>query len=301
MELKLSNDFVFKAVFGQESDNGNLINLLNALLEYQGGDEIREIAILNPHTNITNIKDKLGILDIRAKDGNGKHYNIEMQIDPGPYYFERILFYEAKLYSGQIRRGKDYHKIKKTISLSIIAEKNILKEEEKIHNIYMLKNVESDKILTDLVEFHFIELQKFGKKKLSGKMNRFDKWIYLLSNTIEELDKSEAILNSEEGIKMAIKTFKSISKSELERQHQYDIEKAELDGIWRLGNARREGLEKGREEGKEEGLAKGRAEGKTEGSHIAKVETAKELKKLGFEIEIIVRATGLSFKEVERL
>ena len=58
-------------------------------------------------------------------------------------------------------------------------------------------------------------------------------------------------------------------------------------------DARAEGLAEGRAEGLAEGLAKGRTE--------VKLDTAKKLKELNVDIDIIIQSTGLSKEEVEKL
>ena len=56
-------------------------------------------------------------------------------------------------------------------------------------------------------------------------------------------------------------------------------------------------LEEGIKIGEEKGIKKGKIEGKKEG----KIETAKELLKMGIEIEKIAKATGLKKEEIEKL
>ena len=50
-----------------------------------------------------------------------------------------------------------------------------------------------------------------------------------------------------------------------------------------------------------EGIEKGIEQGFSEGSYQTKLETAKNLLEMGFAIEAIVRATGLSREEVESI
>lgn len=66
---------------------------------------------------------------------------------------------------------------------------------------------------------------------------------------------------------------------------------ATLEGAALLG--RREGLEEGRAEGREKGLAEGRAEGRAE--------TAKMMLEDGEPISKIMRYTGLTEEEIEKL
>ena len=52
-------------------------------------------------------------------------------------------------------------------------------------------------------------------------------------------------------------------------------------------------------EGIEQGIEQGIQQGFSDGSYQAKVETARNLLEMGFAIEAIVRATGLTQEEVE--
>ena len=60
-------------------------------------------------------------------------------------------------------------------------------------------------------------------------------------------------------------------------------DKAKEEGI-------KEGIKEGREEGREEGIKKGREE--------EKLAIARNMKKLGLDIDIIIEATGLSKEEI---
>lgn len=70
---------------------------------------------------------------------------------------------------------------------------------------------------------------------------------------------------------------------------------ATLEGAALLG--RREGLEEGLAEGREKGLAEGRAEGRAE----SRAETAKMMLEDGEPISKIMRYTGLTEEEIEKL
>ena len=62
-----------------------------------------------------------------------------------------------------------------------------------------------------------------------------------------------------------------------------------------------EARSKGRAEGRAKGEAKGRAEGRAEGEAKGRVETARNLLRMGLEVSQISEATGLSPDEIEAL
>ena len=61
------------------------------------------------------------------------------------------------------------------------------------------------------------------------------------------------------------------------------------------------GIQQGIEQGIKEGIEQGIQQGFSDGSYQTKLETAKNLLEMGFAIEAIVRATGLSREEVESI
>jgi DNA repair protein RadC len=61
------------------------------------------------------------------------------------------------------------------------------------------------------------------------------------------------------------------------------------------------GMEKGIKIGEERGLKKGREEGKNEGRREERFEIAKKMKKSSVNIDIIMKSTGLSKKEIDKL
>ena len=98
--------------------------------------------------------------------------------------------------------------------------------------------------------------------------------------------------------------FKEVLKAEEDywgdkrnRFIQYLEEKAERDVISDLEWATQQGIKKGKLEGKLEGLL----EGKREGERIKAFETAKNLLRMGLDVEKIALATGLSVEDVASL
>ena len=77
--------------------------------------------------------------------------------------------------------------------------------------------------------------------------------------------------------------------------------KARLDRNSMMGEARDDGLADGEAIGIEKGKVIGIAEGEILGLAKGKVETARNLKRIGVATETIVQATGLTKEEVEGL
>ena len=97
-------DFAFKKLFGTEENQAILKAFINAVLP--DSEQVTEIQLLNPYNQPNRADDKLSILDIKAKDKDGKYYNIEMQITDQVDYQQRALYYWAKCYADQLQSGK---------------------------------------------------------------------------------------------------------------------------------------------------------------------------------------------------
>ena len=150
-------DFAFKKLFGVEENKDILIDLINAIVSDK--DQVSDIELKNPYNPKTFQKDKLSILDIKAKGTNSRWYNIEMQIIDQEYYDVRALYYWSRVYNGQLASGINYDNLQKTISINFLNF-NCLDEEE-YHNIYKIRNIRTNNEYNkDHLEIHFIELKK---------------------------------------------------------------------------------------------------------------------------------------------
>jgi predicted transposase/invertase (TIGR01784 family) len=65
--------------------------------------------------------------------------------------------------------------------------------------------------------------------------------------------------------------------------------------------SKEEGFEMGREEGREEGRKEGREEGREEGAEQKAKDVAREMKANNIAADIIVKCTGLSEEEIQKL
>jgi hypothetical protein len=137
----LLNDILFKIVFGSQQSEPVLRALLNALLCLEGDQAIVELEILNPTFDKVYLGEKGAILDVKARDGNGRQFNIEVQLNPGVGdYKARSLYYTARFFCDQLERGDSYDLLKKTVSISILDFILFEGEEHKesIHSTFRL-------------------------------------------------------------------------------------------------------------------------------------------------------------------
>ena len=108
----------FKKIFGVEENKDLLISLINSIVGEE--DQVNEVTLLNPYNPKNFNKDKLSILDIKAKGEDGKRFNIEIQISDEADYDKRALYYWAKLYTEQLKVSEDYSSLSKAIGIHIL-------------------------------------------------------------------------------------------------------------------------------------------------------------------------------------
>ena len=177
--VDIKNDIAFRKIFGNENRKGVLISFLNAILLFENGKKIVSVDILTPYQLPALKGGKVTIVDVKARDGNGKTYIVEMQVAEVDGFDKRVLYYASKSYSSQIDRGDLYEKLKPTFFIGIL-DFVITKNTDYIsrHKIIDLKTGEN--FIKD-IEFNFIELPKFNKKE-HQLTTIVDQWVYFLKN-----------------------------------------------------------------------------------------------------------------------
>ena len=294
--LELTNDYVFKRIFAKKKNNKELKEFVEAILDI----EIKKIEVKNPEITKNYADEKLGVLDIRATIDENTILDVEMQVSNVHTLVNRNIGYGARLIAEDIRVSETYKGLKKFISINILAE-NLLKRNT-YHSIAHLKFEENNpkkyvnmgykeeqEILTDKIEFHYIELQKFIKSK-PGMNSKLEQWLWLLTGEDEKIK-----MASEENktIEKVVEDLDEMSTDENERIEAFKRKLAIWDYNTTMAEAREEGEKSGREVGEKIGEKRG--------EQRKQQEIAKKMKEKGIEIETIVEITGLTKEEIVAL
>ncbi|MFW2502025.1 Rpn family recombination-promoting nuclease/putative transposase [Clostridium diolis] len=277
-------DFAFKKLFGSEENKDILISFINSMLSEN--QQIKDVYLKNPY-NIANYrKDKMSILDIKAVDDKGIWYDIEMQLSEQIFYEKRAFYYWAKVYSDQLEGGYNYDKLRKTISINILAFDYL--DEEEFHNVYKVYNEKSKKELSSVFEMHFLELNKF-KKDFKDVRTALDRWIVFFNRAYElEKDKIPEELAVDEAVKKAVERLDVMYLDKDEREIYENDLKRLRDYIAEMKTTEIRGIEKGIKKGIKEGENK------------KAFEIAKNLLDV-LDNETIAVKTGLNINEIEKL
>ena len=253
--------------------------------------------------------DRKAIFDVLCRTEDGKIFLVEMQRGYQKHFFERALFYTSfpimkqgkKALAEEAKGNRPWDfSLDGVFFLGILNFK--YEDDEMTEHRYRLMEATSKKLMTDKLEFVFVEVEKFDKGEDELETD-LDKWLYLLKNMSNLLGRPERLRD-----RIFTKLFDVAELAQLDDKDRTNYIKAmntERDTYNQIEYARESGREEGREEGhkeghkegKEEGLKEGREEGRGE----ERLKIAMNLIRVGASCEIITQATGLSAEEVSKL
>ncbi len=282
MEEKIysaTNDLIFKKVFGE---NKIVVqDFLSSILRMPK-DEFEIIYYENPFMNIGDVADdKIGILDVKLKTKSGMVADIEMQVEYMEGMQKRIVWYTSKMITEQLKSGESYNELKKVICIVIAANHIMIKENNRRHNRFLMRNDENDAILHDITEVDILELLK---KETPNESPELKKWVDFFN--AKTTDKLEKLSKSKDA---------AISKAansvlDLNRDEEVRIKAEQRENALRMYKTETELREQ-----------KGIKIGEAIGEQKEKIKIAKNLLNMGLDINQITQATGLSAEEIEKL
>ena len=241
-------DFVFKKIFGSEEHPEILISFLNAVLKPK--KPIVSVEIKNSDLEKEYIEDKFSRLNVKALTSNKEIINIEIQLKNEYNMIQRSLYYWSKLYEEQLSEGDRYDKLSRTVCINILDFKYL--KNDRFHNGYRLKEIETNEELTDLQEIHFIEIPKLKRFESTEEIvDLLEGWVEFLRDPESEVIRKLEMSNKE--IREAKDELYRLSRNSKERELYYLREKSLRDEISALANAKEKGLKEGLKQGLFEG------------------------------------------------
>ena len=246
-------DFSFKKIFGKPGNEVCLISFLNSVLDLP--ESIESVEFLNPFSLKEFNEDKLICVDVKATDTNRRVFIVEVQMVVSACFAKRAVYYASRAYCEQLMPGQDYGQLKSTYAVCLLVRP--IWQDRHLHHHFRLVEKGSGEVLADSIEIHTVELTKYNKdgRPLSNT-SILEQWCYWIKysheHTVEEL---QALLPGLEFLH-ATRELREIQEMTEERQMYDSREKAALDLLSGLIDAREEGREEGREEARKEGEIK---------------------------------------------
>ena len=189
-------DCVFKALLGSEEHKSLLLHFLNAVFARDPGLRINSVDLLNPYNEREFETDKLSVVDVKARDAQGRIYQIEIQLELHPGLTSRMLYTWSTIYHRQIEKGKDFDKLKPVIAIWLLNE-TLFDAPDGWHLPFVVWNREHEIELSADFRLHLLQLPIWQKKE--QPQEDLDRWMYLFTQG-EEVDIASppAMLESDE-------------------------------------------------------------------------------------------------------
>ncbi|MBN2440326.1 MAG: PD-(D/E)XK nuclease family transposase [Spirochaetales bacterium] len=272
-------DIFIKYLFGREENSDLLISFINAVLEDTDFPLIKDVKLENPFNYRTFIMDKETILDVKATDEQGHHYNIEIQAGNLDDFTNRIIYYWAKQYSNQLEKGQDYTLLKPVICINLV-DGMLFPKINKLHTCYLISEKDNpDAILSDHLIIHFLEMEK-----ASGKIKKnLDHWIQFFTHEGKEEKVMEVLLHNYPVFNKAHEQYEQFTRNDELREIYEAREKWQRDQISRIKAAEKKAEEIGKKMGERDGEKK----------------VAINLLQEGFSIEQVIKVTTFTKTEIE--
>ena len=277
----LTSDVIFKAVFGKDNEESKelLMALLNIVLDREE-DPIVNLEYKNPFSIKEAENEKYIIMDIRVETGKGENIDIEMQVGNLAYYKNRTVCYACDLVTKGLESGDDYDTMKKGIVISFIKG-NLFPGADYFHSVYSICDRVTGEQLSDLLEIHYIELDKIqwqGRRvEELSPLEQIGAYMVVTNSrdkTAEMMELLEALVKEGEGvISMTDKVLTKVSEDERLRHLRFSRQ------MWQM----QEAMER-------------RAVLEEERSRIVR-----NLKNNGVPEAVIAKSLGITEEEVEKM
>lgn len=264
MDLKV--DYAFKQLFGSEQNKNITVVFLNAILAKTGRDKVKEILFVNQEIGGRHLDDKQSRLDIVVRTQDGDLINVEMQLSNQNDMMKRTLFYWSRLFTDQLQKGKGYQTLLPTITINI-CDFTLFTDTKTYHSTYHLYEDQSLTRLPakdDVLEIHFIEMNKFIKAWHADELDAFEdilvRWLLLLGMVDARKQKVyndiylelEELAMKDERLIEAFNAWEELSQTPDTIIAYHSRLKSIIDEEAKLDYAKHKGKEEGKEEGKKE-------------------------------------------------
>jgi predicted transposase/invertase (TIGR01784 family) len=253
-------DFAFKLMLGNPKHKAVTIHFLNAILV--GQPRITQVRFVNPILDKESADDKLSVLDIYAIDEHQRHLNIEIQTSLPAGMSQRLTYYVATNYVGQLAEGQDYPTLRPSISICVLAMP-MFSTPPALHLDFRLRETSNNLTLTDDLQIHLLQLNFLQvDAETVYHATAIERWAWFLSNAEYLTTDDVRRLFPDKEFTEAAGVLEMIAKTP-EQLIAYNARlKSQRDEAGRILFARQEGLNEGVQIGEARGEARGRQLGK---------------------------------------
>ena len=276
--ISLLTDFGFKRIFGTDLNKDLLINFLNSL--FNGEEVIKDVKYLNSENVGDVFTERKAIFDVYCENEQGEKFIVQMQNAYQTFFKDRSLFYSTFPIREQAQKGSDWNFCLKKVYVVALLNFKMSDEafdaSDTIHTIALM-DTKTNKVFNAKLMFKYVEVGRFDKTD-EELTSLSDKWMFVLKN-LSRLNNRPSSLREKIFSRLfdaaAIARFTPIELREYE-----DSLKAYRD----IKNS----------------LDTAEAKGREEGINIANLAIAKRMLSDGMDMELVLKYTGLTEKQIKK-
>lgn len=299
----LTYDSLFKKMFGDEFGKERTAALLSIILDIPYKDLLGNIEILNTEKRLNFLKDKKQAVDILVKINlpESLKVNLELNMNNNRLTVIRNYAYIALIFSNLLHNKDSYKKIDNCIQINFntFFVDNKYKDlidvyfTQNKHHVKLEKSMEIINInivKCNEIAYNNGDLSKYTEKEKN--MIQLAGLIY--ENKPKKFDKLLEVINMDKKAKESIKkVMDSFTNEEIEGL-AYDREEYEKAMI-------ESGIEERVEEASKKALQQGQIQGQIQGQLKEKQTIVKNMLNENVDKETIIKVTGITEKELEKL
>ncbi|WP_028331114.1 Rpn family recombination-promoting nuclease/putative transposase [Brachyspira alvinipulli] len=275
------NDYFMRYMFAKEGHEHILKNLINSVRIDSNQEPFEYVEILNTFNLKENVFDKESIADVKAKTKSGEIIIIEIQRIGNHSFIYRSLYYWSKNYFTNLKSKDIYSDLTPVISINIL-DFNLIKGIDKPHSCYFIKELETNHILTNHLELHFLELRKFNNSY--NLYEGLSDWFEFLNSKDKLEDTMEILVKKNPIMKEVYEEYNKFVKSN-DLYNGYSNYERDYFNVLMLNEERIKGIEEGMQKGIEQ----------------EKYSLARNMKNKNMDLNLISELTGLSIEIIEKL
>ena len=102
--------------------NALLIGVSGFFKKSRAGLTVTEVELLNPYNPRDFLEDKLTEVDVKARDKEGRVYQIEVQLVLGPHMTRRVVYTWGSVMAKQIKKGAPFSEVRPVISIWLLKK-----------------------------------------------------------------------------------------------------------------------------------------------------------------------------------
>lgn len=176
-------DYAFKLLLGTEENKDLLLHFLNGLLDVEV--PIQDVTLVNPFVPAQFMGDDLTVVDVQARDADGRLFAVEIQNHVRPMLRPRMVYTLTDLYQSQLSKGGDFAELRPVHNIWLLNQ-NLLNQSPApdspgwLHHFQLRDHRGAS--FSDHLNLHTVELRRWVRPE--GPLASGDQWVYFLKEAV---------------------------------------------------------------------------------------------------------------------